>query len=518
MRRLILGVAAACAIVALTASGAPAKNGNGVMCVLNANLAAPTGSTSTAKGHTQIKVRANGTIEFKTHILNKSRETFTAGHVHQAPLGAIAVPLFVQFGPEGLEHRLADSDAKVLITDGENLAKIPPTLPDLATILIVEGETRGHPLFWPILERARDAFAPADTAAEDPALIIYTSGTTGKPKGALHAHRVLLGHLPGVQLPHDFFPQPGDLYWTPADWAWIGGLLDVLLPSLYFGVPVLAHRARKFDPEDAFALIGRHGVRNAFLPPTALKMMRPVPVPRERFGLDLRSVASGGEALGEDILAWSKDALGVAVNEFYGQTEANLLAGNCASLYPVRPGSMGRPIPGHRVAVVSEAGERLPVGETGIIAVARPDPVMFLGYWNNPEATAAKFAGNWLLTGDVALQDDEGYIWYKGREDDLISSGGYRIGPTDIEDCLMKHEAVLMAAAVGHPDPVRGEIVRAFVVPKVDVTAGPQLADEIRAFVGRRLAWYQAPRDVIFVDELPLTATGKIIRRELRGR
>jgi acetyl-CoA synthetase len=451
-------------------------------------------------------------------ILLPQRPETAIAHLAIYKLGAVAVPLFVQFGPDAIEHRLADSGARALITDGENLSKIPPGLPDLATILIVEGDNGGHPLFWPTLKHARDAFAPADTAANDPALIIYTSGTTGKPKGALHAHRVLLGHLPGVQMPHDFFPQPGDLYWTPADWAWIGGLLDVLLPSLYFGVPVLAHRARKFDPEEAFALIGRHRVRNAFLPPTALKMMRPVRAPRERFGLDLRSVASGGEALGEDILAWSKEALGVGVNEFYGQTEANLLVGNCGSLYPVRPGSMGRPIPGHRVAVVSDAGEPVPAGQTGIIAVERPDPVMFLGYWNNPEATEAKFAGDWLLTGDVALQDDEGYIWYKGREDDLISSGGYRIGPTDIEDCLMKHRAVLIAAVVGHPDPARGEIVRAFVVPKADVAAGPELADEIRAFVGQRLAWYQAPREVIFVEELPLTATGKIIRRELRGR
>jgi acetyl-CoA synthetase len=451
-------------------------------------------------------------------VLLPQRPETAITHLAIYKLGAIAVPLFVQFGPDALEHRLADSGAKVLITDGENLAKIPPGLPDLATILIVEGENGGHPLFWPTLERARDEFVPADTAAEHPALIIYTSGTTGKPKGALHAHRVLLGHLPGVQLPHDFFPQPGDLYWTPADWAWIGGLLDVLLPSFYFGVPVLAHRARKFDPDEAFALIGEHSVRNAFLPPTALKMMRSVSSPRERFRLNLRSVASGGEALGEDILAWSKEALGVTVNEFYGQTEANLLVGNCASLYPVRPGSMGRPIPGHQIAVVSDMGEALPAGATGIIAVKRPDPVMFLGYWNNPEATAAKFAGSWLLTGDVAVQDDEGYIWYKGREDDLISSGGYPIGPTDIEDSLMKHEAVLMAAAVRCPDPVRGEIVRAFVVPKGDVAVGPALAEEIRAFVGERLAWYQAPREIVFVDELPLTATGKIIRRELRHR
>lgn len=451
-------------------------------------------------------------------VLLPQRPETAIAHLAIYKLGAVAVPLFVQFGSDALEHRLADSGARALITDGENLVKIPSELPDLATILVVDGDSGGRPMFWPTMERARDAFMPADTHRDDSALIIYTSGTTGRPKGALHAHRVLLGHLPGVQLPHDFFPQPGDLYWTPADWAWIGGLLDVLLPSLYFGVPVLAHRARKFDPEEAFALIGRHGVRNVFLPPTALKMMRLVSSPRARFGLDLRSVASGGEALGEDILAWSGEALGVAVNEFYGQTEANLLVGNCAALFPVRPGSMGRPIPGHCVAVVSPDGEPVPTGETGIIAARRPDPVMFLAYWNNPEATEAKFTGDWCLTGDVAVQDDDGYIWYKGREDDLISSGGYRIGPTDIEDCLIKHDSVLMVAAVGHPDPVRGEIVRAFVVPRPGVVPSPGLADEIRGFVGERLAWYQAPREIIFVDELPLTATGKIIRRELRGR
>lgn len=451
-------------------------------------------------------------------VLLPQRPETAIAHLAIYKLGAVAVPLFVQFGPDAIEHRLADSAAKALITDGENLAKIPSGLADLETILVTDGDSGGNPLFWPTLDRAREGFAPLDTGADDPALIIYTSGTTGKPKGALHAHRVLLGHLPGVQLPHDFFPQPGDFYWTPADWAWIGGLLDVLLPSFYFGVPVLAHRARKFDPEEAFALMGRHGVRNAFLPPTALKMMRGLTSSQVHPGFALRSVASGGEALGEDILTWSKAALGVQVNEFYGQTEANVLVANCASLYPARPGSMGRAVPGHRVAVVSAAGEEVPPGETGIIAVRRPDPVMFLGYWNNPAATAAKFAGEWCLTGDVAVEDGDGYIWYKGREDDLISSGGYRIGPTDIEDCLIKHRAVLMAAAVGAPDPVRGEIVKAFVVPRPGVETGPALADEIRGFVGKHLAWYQAPREIVFVGELPLTATGKIMRRELRER
>ncbi|HEX4184993.1 MAG TPA: acyl-CoA synthetase [Stellaceae bacterium] len=450
-------------------------------------------------------------------VLLPQRPETAIAHIAIYKLGAVALPLFTQFGPDALAHRLGDSAARALITDGENLANVPDGLADLATILVVEGDSRGNPLFWPSLERAADEFSPVNTGIDDPALVIYTSGTTGKPKGALHAHRVLLGHLPGVQLAHDFFPAPGDLYWTPADWAWIGGLLDVLLPSLYFGVPVLAHRAHKFDPEEAFALMARHEVKNAFLPPTALKIMRQVPAPRERFGHRLRSVASGGEALGEDILGWCREALGVAVNEFYGQTEANLLVGNCASLFPVCPGSMGRATPGHRVEVVASDGRPLPTGESGIVAVRHPDPVMFLGYWNNPEATRAKFAGGWCLTGDVAVKDDDGYFWYKGREDDLISSGGYRIGPTDIEDCLMKHPAVLMAAVVGSPDPVRGEIVTAFVVLKPDIAAGPGLGEEIRAFVGARLAHYQAPRQLVFVSALPLTATGKIMRRELRA-
>ena len=448
-------------------------------------------------------------------VLLPQRPETAIAHLAIYKLGAVALPLFTQFGPDALEHRLTDSGATALITDGENLPKLSADLPELATILVTDGDSAGNPLFWSTLERGSDEFSPLATGIDDAALVIYTSGTTGRPKGALHAARVLLGHIPGVQLPHEFFPAPGDLYWTPADWAWIGGLLDVLLPSLYFGIPVLAHRARKFEPEEAFGLMARHGVRNAFLPPTALKMMRQVPSPR-RFGHRLRSVASGGEPLGEDILEWGREAFGLDINEFYGQTEAKLLVGKCASLFPIRPGSMGRPIPGHRVEVVSPDGRPLPAGESGIIAVRRPDPVMFLGYWNNPEATRAKFAGDWCLTGDVAVKDDDGYIWYKGREDDLISSGGYRIGPTDIEDCLMKHPAVVMAAVVGVPDPVRGEVVKAFVVPKPEIAAGPALADEIRGFVGQRLAHYQAPREIVFTPSLPLTATGKIVRRELR--
>ena len=449
-------------------------------------------------------------------LLSQGPETAIA-HVAAYKAGLIAVPLFTLFGPEALEYRLADSGARAIVTDAENAAKldgIRDRLPDLARIIRIDGGEDG---FWRLVERASDAFAPAGTAADDPALIIYTSGTTGPPKGALHAHRVLLGHLPGVELPHDFFPAPGDLFWTPADWAWIGGLLDVLLPAWHHGVPVLAHRARKFDPDAALALMARHGVRNVFFPPTALKMLRQSGATAPP-GLALRTLASGGETLGTELLEWGRATFGLTVNEFYGQTECNLVVGNCATLFPVRPGSMGRPIPGHRVAIVDADGRELPAGETGAIAVRRPDPVMFLGYWNNPAATAAKFAGDWLLTGDLGRIDEDGYVHYVGRDDDVITSAGYRIGPGEIEDCLLGHPAVAMAAAIGVPDPLRTEAVMAWLVLKPGHAPSDALAREIQGWVRTRLAAHEYPRHVAFVDSLPMTATGKIIRRELRQR
>jgi acetyl-CoA synthetase len=450
-------------------------------------------------------------------ILLPQRPETAMAHLAIYKMGAIALPLFTQFGPEALEHRLQHSGASALITDGENIGKIEAirdALPELRRIFLIDGA--GHLDFAGEIEKASDSFAPLDTRADDPALIIYTSGTTGKPKGALHAHRVLLGHLPGVQLPQEFFPQADDLFWTPADWAWAGGLLDVLLPSLYFGIPVLASRARKFDPEAAFELMARHKVRNAFVPPTALKLMRQVQNPRERFGYAMRSIGTGGETLGADMLAWSRETFGFEVNEFYGQTEANLIVSNCASLFPVKPGSMGRAVPGHRVAVISPQGEVLPAGEPGLIAVARPDPVMMLEYWRQPEATAAKFTGDWLITGDTGACDEDGYFWFQGRDDDIISSGSYRIGPGDIEDCIIRHPAVLMVAVVGSPDPVRTEVVKAFVLPKPGIAPSDALAAEIQDFVKARLAAYQYPREIEFVTELPMTATGKIRRKDLR--
>ena len=455
-------------------------------------------------------------------ILLPQRPETAISHIGLYKLGAIAIPLFTLFGTDALAYRLENSQARGVITDAANLPKIlsiRDTLPQLRVIIVTDREApEGVAVFQDLLSRGSDAFTPVRTRADDPALIIYTSGTTGPPKGALHAHRVLLGHLPGVEFPHNFFPCEGDRFWTPADWAWIGGLIDVLFPSWHHGIAVVAHRARKFDPEEAFHLLAKHRIRNAFMPPTALKLMRQVPDPSVRHDFKMRTIGSGGETLGEGLLAWGRRVMGVTINEFYGQTECNLVVGNCSAVMPIRPGSMGRPIPGHTVAVVDEDGHPVPAGSAGEIAVRSPDPVMFLEYWKNTEATRNKFINDWSLTGDLARMDDDGYLWFVGRKDDLITSSGYRIGPAEIEDCIMKHPAVSMVAVIGRPDPVRTEIVKAFIVLREPGNASAETARDIQQFVKERLAAHEYPREIEFTDTLPMTATGKIMRRELKAR
>jgi acetyl-CoA synthetase len=452
-------------------------------------------------------------------ILLPQRHETALAHVAAWKAGMISVPLFTLFGEEALEFRLRDSGARAVVTDREQLAKLAPLrerLPELRTVLCVDGEGEGALDLHALSSQASDRFPAVDTDAEEPALIIYTSGTTGQPKGALHAQRVLLGHLPGVEFPHDGFPQMGDRFWTPADWAWIGGLFDVVMPAWHHGVCVVAHRQRKFDPGEAMRLMARHGVRNVFMPPTALKLLRASGA-REP-GVRLRSLASGGESLGEELIEWGRSTFGLTINEFYGQTECNLVVGNGAALPPVRPGWTGTAIPGHTVGIVDGEGRELPPGEMGSIAYRRPDPVMFLRYWRNEDATARKFRGDWLISGDLGVRDEQGYFRFVGRDDDLITSGGYRIGPGEIEACLARHPAVAIAAVVGEPDPIRTEVVKAVIVLKEGFAAGDALAKDLQEYVRSRLAAHEYPRIVEFVKELPLTATGKIIRRALRSR
>lgn len=464
-------------------------------------------------------------------IMLPQRPQTGIAHVAIYQMGGVAVPLSHLFGPDALEYRLNDAGVHLAIVDETTLPKLQEirhNLPGLRHVIGVDlspevAAAAGVRRWEDVLAHASTRYTPADTAADDPALIIYTSGTTGNPKGALMAHRTLIGNLSGFVCSHDFFPQTRDMFWSPADWAWTGGLFDVLLPVWHFGMPLLAYKGR-FEAEKAYALIEKYGVRNAFLFPTALKMMmKAVPDPKQHYDIDLRTLMSAGEPVGATVFRWAEEKLGVRVNEMFGQTEMNYVIGN-SSAWPARPGAMGRAYPGHRVSIIDEDGRELPAGETGEVAVNRhcdgqADPVIMIEYWKNPEATSDKFVGEgWGHTGDLARLDEDGYFWYQGRTDDVFKSGGYRIGPAEIENCLLKHAAVLNVAVIGVPDAVRGTTVKAFVVLQSGVRGDEQLVASLQEHVRKTLAPYETPKAIEFVESLPMTTTGKVQRRILRQR
>ena len=460
-------------------------------------------------------------------------------------MGAVAMPLSMLFGPEALSFRINDSQARVAVCDEstlEGLQQARLDCPGLQTLIGV-----GEAGAWADLDYAQASqaseptFKAVSTLADDPAVLIYTSGTTGNPKGALIPHRALIGNLTGFVCSQNWFGfDPADasraskaVFWSPADWAWTGGLMDALLPSLYFGRPIVAFNGR-FSPEAAFEILESHGVTHTFLFPTALKaMMKAVPEVKGRYRLKLQAMMSAGEAVGDAVFGYCQQQLGVTVNEMFGQTEINYVVGNCARLWPAKPGSMGKGYPGHQVAVIDETGHLCPAGTPGEVAVKRfdvhghPDPVFFLGYWNNDKATTAKYTGDWCRTGDMAVADEDGYLWYQGRTDDMFKAAGYRIGPGEIENCLVKHAAVANAAVVPKPDPDRGALVKAYVVmspdwlaQRPDGAARQAFDDEVRsqlqAHVRGLLAPYEYPKEIEFIDQLPMTTTGKVQRRVLR--
>ena len=460
-------------------------------------------------------------------ILGQCPETAIA-HMACFKSGKISIPLFNLFGTDALHYRLLNSRASLVICDNIGLNKIfeiKDRLPDLKKIICIDSNDEKSNVFnfKNLLEKASDNFTTKKTKASDPALIIYTSGTTGGPKGALLPHRSLLGHIPGVEIPHEFLSSSEpvtDLFWTPADWAWIGGLFDVLLPAWHFGIPVVSYRSQKFDPEFTFELMSKLEIKNTFLPPTALKMMKSFNPSKTVKNLKLRTVGSGGEALGEDLLEWGKQILGVGINEFYGQTECNLTVSNCGAIMPTKQGSIGKPVPGHEVKIVNYKGELIKEpGLDGEIIVKSNTPVSFLKYWENDEATKEKVKNGWLHTGDFAYKDEEGYLYFKGREDDIINTSGYRVGPSEVEDAILSHPDVSMVAVIGVPDKLRGQIIKAFIVTgdqKNVLTQNNKLKQSIQNHVKLRLAAHEYPRLIEFVYELPLTTTGKIIRKDLR--
>ncbi|OZI59717.1 acyl-CoA synthetase [Bordetella genomosp. 11] len=461
-------------------------------------------------------------------VLGQRPETVVV-HMATYSVGAVIVPLSGLFGPEALESRLRDSEARVAVVDAAssaNLLSIAEQCPALQQIIGI-GFADERVLPWrSLLARQSADFKRINTLATDPAILLYTSGTTGAPKGALLPHSVLIGNLPGFVASQDWFPKQGDVFWSPADWAWTGGMMDALLPTLYFGHPIVGTRGR-FSPERAFELLERYQVTNTFLFPTALKaMMKAVPAPRERYKLVLRALMSAGESVGETVFGWCQSALGITPNEMFGQTEMNYLVGNSQARWPAKPGSMGRPYPGHRVALIDEQGQPVKTGEIGEIALNRydihghPDPILFLQYWRNPAATAAKFSGDWCRTGDLARMDEDGYLWYAGRSDDVFKSAGYRIGPGEIESCLLGHPAVANAAVVPKPDPERGALVKAYVVLTPEFAGQPTegIVQALQDHVRERLAPYEYPKEIEFLEELPMTTTGKVQRRVLRQR
>ncbi|MES2960536.1 MAG: AMP-binding protein [Pseudomonadota bacterium] len=456
-------------------------------------------------------------------------------------LGAVAMPLSMLFGPEALAFRLRDSAAVLAIVDAaalDALRSVRADCPALRQVVTVGGGGAAGDLDWEdCLANGRSPVSAVTTRADDPAVLIYTSGTTGPPKGALIPQRALIGNLSGFVASQNWYPRAAGVFWSPADWAWTGGLMDALLPALYFGQTILGAQGR-FSPERAFEMMQRHGVTHSFLFPTALKsMMKAVPEPRRRYpGLKLAAVMSAGEAVGDTVFAYCRDAMGVTVNEMFGQTEINYIVGNCGAYvgvdgrthagWPARPGSMGRPYPGHRIAVLDDAGHEVPRGTPGDVAVHRRDihgdldPVFFLGYWHNEDATRSKFTGDpddsWCRTGDTALMDEEGYLWYQGRSDDMFKAAGYRIGPSEVENCLVKHPAVANAAVVPKPDAERGALVKAYVVLASGFSGDAALVEQLQQHVRGRLAPYEYPKEIEFIDALPMTTTGKVQRRVLR--
>lgn len=476
--------------------------------------------------HALVRKGISSTNQFPDRVailLPQCVET-AVSHIAIFKLGGISIPLFTLFGQEALLHRLKDSGAKTLITNSDGIEKIRhirQQLPELDCLITIDAATDDADNFRDLCQKEPSTFTAKKTKANDPALLIYTSGTTGNPKGALHAHRVLLGHLPGVGMSHDFLPADGDRFWTPADWAWIGGLLDVLLPSLHHGIPVVAHRAGKFDAVNAVQLMKDFSVRNVFLPPTALRLMQCLS--EEHFvGLSLRSIGSGGESLSADLIDWGRRVFGTTINEFYGQTECNMIVSSCSVVAPTSPGCIGWAVPGHDVCVIdSLSGIAMIDEQEGAIAVRSPNPVMFIEYWNNAEATRNKFVagpdGQWLLTGDRGIRQADGQIRFIGRDDDVITSAGYRIGPAEIESCLVAHAAVQLAGVVSKPDVIRGAIVVAFVKLHDGFVPTDEVRRELADWVKVRLAAHEYPREINFVAELPMTTTGKIIRATLRA-
>jgi acetyl-CoA synthetase len=437
-------------------------------------------------------------------------------HLAIQRLGAVAVPLATMAGPDAVRHRIVDSGTRVGIADvATHTWLLEDDVLREATWVMLGDAPAGAAAWDDVIAAGRPYRAPADTGIEDPCLLIYTSGTSGRPKGALHAQRVVAAHIEPISLAHDLFPLEGDVMWSPADWAWAGGLVNCLFVGLRSGRPLVAWRTKGFDPDQVVDHLDRNGVTVSFLPPTALKLLREAKDIEARASrLALRAVMTGGERCGETVIDWCRATLDLTPNEVYGQTECSAIIGNCGTVFPVKPGSVGMEYPRGRAAVLDEDGNEVPTGELGEIAFHGTTGAMFLGYWNGVDGPIP--VGEWQRTGDLGRRDEDGYLWHEGRRDDVILSSGYRIGPGEVEECLARHPAVRAVAVVGEPDQLRGQVVSAVLELYEGAPPREQLEAELVQAVRSRLAPYEVPRRFHVVEAIPRTETGKLRRAELR--
>jgi len=437
-------------------------------------------------------------------------------------------PLFSAFGPEPIAARVGAGRGKVLVTTDvlykRKVASIRSSLPALEHVLLVR--TTASPLpegtrdLRELLSAASERFEIPPTDPEDMALLHFTSGTTGKPKGAVHVHAAVVAHHATGKLALDLHPE--DVFWCTADPGWVTGTSYGIIAPLTHGIVNVVDEA-DFDAERWYGILRDQRISVWYTAPTAVRMMMRVGAAMaRRFETPaLRFIASVGEPLNPEAVLWGQEAFGLPIHDNWWQTETGgIMIANFASM-DIRPGSMGRPLPGVEAAVVrrSERGvEVVPAGEEGELALARGWPSMFRGYLDDDERYRKCFAGDWYLTGDLARQDDAGYFWFVGRADDVIKSSGHLIGPFEVESALLEHPAVAEAGVIGKPDPIAMEIVKAFVSLKPGYQPGEALERELLGFARTRLGAAVAPKEIAIVASLPRTRSGKIMRRLLKAR
>lgn len=441
-------------------------------------------------------------------------------------LGAVAVPFSAMFGTSGLEYRLNDSRPDAFVVDDGNVdtyREISDNADSLSTVLTVDTEPiDGEQAFHDALDGEDRSFETVGTVPEDPATIIYTSGTTGDPKGAVHPQRTLLGQLPGFVFTHmNLDIRESDVVWMVPEWSWIG-LYGFIMPALFYGQPVVGYARADFEPSEVFRLVEKYGISYFNASPTAYRMMMEAEGVEQYDLSSVRALSLGAEKVGESIVEWVDDVFGgAAINVGYGQTECVLPIGECSELDMCREGSIGVPTPGHRVEILDPetAEPTVETGELGEIGVSyEGDPLCFKEYWELPETTAEKVKNGWLRTEDLGTIDEDGFIFFESRKDDVILSAGYRIGPEEVEESLTTHDAVLNSGVIGVPHDTRGEVVKAYVELTDDAKPSADIVEELQDHVKTDLAKYEYPREIEFVDELPKTSTGKIQRTALRER